>query len=160
MKDSLPKFYDKLGGSIRVTRRKDIKTIEDKVARRAALEKAMNQADYFRKAIPYLMERNEIVIIHPEIERNFRKQGQISSDLMTTLTSSGETNFVAVDFEYECNNDPLSMSIIKHPFSKLARDNYGASITVKVHPPFRTNNEKALEDYLKCCIPLLRENIE
>ncbi|MCB9358944.1 1-acyl-sn-glycerol-3-phosphate acyltransferase [Candidatus Woesearchaeota archaeon] len=154
-KDSLPGILDKVG-VVRVTRKKDIKALP-KEERRDAMQKAKEQLDYMNWAVPELLQKGNIWVIHPEATRNYKQQGIIDMDVVERIVSykTEDTVFVPLDITYHTPLDPMGSRAMSHPFAKDVRANYDYGITLDVKYPLRTDDPKELCEYLADSIDLL-----
>lgn len=135
MSSSLPRIFEKLGG-IGLTRVKDIRKKSDRRDRKEALDYAQKQKRYVEDVIQYLLERKEIVVIHPEGQRNYKKTASPKKAIILRKLFDIQKRmrkpitFIPLDIFYKSGFRPLS------------------SIVLKVGSPIQTNDVKTLEDHL------------
>ena len=116
MKNSLPSFLDYLGG-IRTIRRKDIVKPETKDDRKVELERAKKQREYVLDKLHQLLSKEEIVVLHQQGNRAYKKPYEINlpnlKKLLITQTRLGrQIPFVPLTISYEDVLKPMTRVII------------------------------------------------
>jgi len=144
MKSSLPRIFEFLGG-IGLTRFKDISGIIDREERRKALKEAERQKEYVNRVILHLLSNEEIVVIHPEGQRNYKRPAPPKIPILANLIKIQERlgryiTFVPLDIDYQSRFIPRSR------------------ITVRVGSPVHVDDAVSLENHLVRDIKLMVKN--
>lgn len=110
MKDSLSKFYEHLGG-ISITRGKEVLKNGD---REAAIKAARAREDkVYNEIVPSLLSRGEIMVVHPEATRSYKKPFKANYAILRKLMASQkelkkQITFVPLNIVYEDRSMPFS----------------------------------------------------
>ena len=145
MKQSLPNFFEYFGG-IKLTRQKDIMKIKDRKQRKEGLMRAQKGKDYIYSVVQSLLQQEEIVVIHPEGERNYKKVSKPKKSILKKLIAMQHKmmepiTFVPLDINYQNKFAPFS------------------NITLKVGKPLQTDDISTLEKHLINEIELFESDI-
>jgi 1-acyl-sn-glycerol-3-phosphate acyltransferase len=117
MKAGLPGVLSMLGG-IKVKRPRDMHKIRDRQERRKALEEARDFNQRAMEYVEWLYTHGEIVVVHPEGTRNYKKMGNIRMDMIEHARQMQEKHkiqipAVPVGIEYERLWTPQSKVCIR-----------------------------------------------
>jgi hypothetical protein len=114
MKNGLPGIFDYVGG-IRTIRRKDLGKPMSREDKRMALERAKGQRDYVLDAIYQLLSDEEVVILHQQGNRAYKKPYEINLPNLRKLLVVQERLGMQIPFV------PLTISYedVKQLFSKV-----------------------------------------